>query len=271
MKHGPGGEGRGAEPAIGRGETVEVGKLVIGPVRYRFEAEEVQISSAGKSRHRGGFHVDKDGLMLGGEAALFLDARDVVERDESLAFGIRRGEDFSGSGVDHFADGGSCRGRESTGKRAGVTDGDEGVNDAGRDRAFAGAGDGGCAHARAGGDGVEVADAAGGHAFFVVPVTGERPELRGKGGDEGDAIHARLACGEVAWIDKSTLEHGAPKSPANIPVSLSSPAELAGAYRSGIAILRKIFQLPSGCFCHTVRYLSTTVVPPPKVASACPH
>ena len=40
---------------------------------------------------------------------------------------------------------------------------------------------------------------------------------------------------------------------------------------SGITKLRKIFQLPSAWFCHTVKYLSTRLLPPSNVASARPH
>ena len=36
---------------------------------------------------------------------------------------------------------------------------------------------------------------------------------------------------------------------------------------SGITMLRKIFQVPSGCFCQTVRYFSTSFLPS-NVASA---
>jgi hypothetical protein len=48
---------------------------------------------------------------------------------------------------------------------------------------------------------------------------------------------------------------------------LSSPAVWA-VYFLGITMLRKIFQLPSGCLCQTVRYFSTRFFPLSNVASA---
>jgi hypothetical protein len=89
------------------------------------------------------------------------------------------GEALAGAGIDDFAGGAGFGGAESAGERAGVADGDEGIEGAGGEEDFAGAGDGFGAHARTGGDGIDRADAAGGHIAAAGPVMDERAELAG--------------------------------------------------------------------------------------------
>jgi hypothetical protein len=200
MEERPGSEGGGAEAALGGGEAVEVRELVVGAIGDGFEAEEAEISCAGKACYGRGFHVNEGGLVSFGKAAFFFGGGDVVERDEALALelvcgriGERvRGEMLTGGVVDNFADGDGFGGAKSAGQGAGVAHGDEDIDGPGGGESFAGAGDGSFAHAGAGGDGFDVADAADSEAGVMVPVTGERAELGGKCGDDGDAFHERL-------------------------------------------------------------------------------
>jgi len=88
----------------------------------------------------------------------------VIEGDEAMAFGLIGclvgGEALAGGGVDNFDGGAGFGSAKPTGERAGVADGDEGIEGArGERRTFTGAGDGFGAHARTGSDGFRPADA----------------------------------------------------------------------------------------------------------------
>ena len=91
----------------------------------------------------------------------------MIECDEALRFeAVRRrewrfagGEKLAGACVDDFADHNGVRGAESAGKRTGVAERDEGIEVAGGEDRFTGAGDGGFAHAGGDRNGVKITDA----------------------------------------------------------------------------------------------------------------
>jgi hypothetical protein len=67
-------------------------------------------------------------------------------------------------------------------------------------------------------------------------------------------------------------EFGKPvETPANLPAAGFLGGRRALPHLSGITMLRKIFHVPSGCFCQAVRYFSTSFLPLTNVASAWPH
>jgi len=177
---------------VRRGKTIEIGQVVVGAVGNGLEAVEGEAVRLRDAGHGGRFHIDHDGLVFVRQFTLFADVGNVIEGDEALAVGVGRGEDFARGVVDDLADGVGAGDLESAGKRAGPADGDKRVERAGGEELLAGAGDVGCAHAGAGGNGIAAAEASAEDGSVVLPFVDERFELGGEGGDDGDASHLNL-------------------------------------------------------------------------------